>query len=47
MLRLARKRGIDAKSPAYAHIEAWLETRPSDQFFDTAGEVLSAAFARG
>jgi len=45
VLRLARKRGLEQDSPAYHALEEWLVVRPSDAFFDTAGEVLNAAFA--
>jgi hypothetical protein len=45
VLRLARQRGIDPDSPAYAQLEEWLGVRPSNDFFDTAVEVLKAAFA--
>jgi len=45
VLLLARKRGIDPESPAYVKLGEWLHVRPSDEFFDTAGEVLNAAFA--
>lgn len=45
VLRIARDRGMDESSPAYAQLIEWLETRPSDQFFDTAVEVLRYGFA--
>ena len=45
VLRLARKRGLEQDSPADKALEEWLVVRPSDEFFDTAGEVLNAAFA--
>jgi hypothetical protein len=45
VLRLARARGLDPKSPAYAQLEEWLTKRPADAIFDTALEVLRAGFA--
>lgn len=45
VLKLARRRGVSPESPAYAHLEEWLRTRPSDAFFDTAVEVLKYSFA--
>lgn len=45
VLRLARARGIEAKSPAYSQILEWLETRPSDELFDTAVEVVKSGFS--
>jgi hypothetical protein len=45
VLRLARQRGVDPDSPAYSQLEEWLRVRPSNDFFDTAVEVLKAAFA--
>ena len=44
VLVLAGQRGIAPDSPAYAQLEAWLRTRPSDAFFDTAVEVLKFGF---
>ena len=45
VLRLARGRGIDAKSKAYGQLEEWLSARPSNELFETAVEVLRAGFA--
>lgn len=45
VLRLARGRGIEADSPAYAQLSEWLQVRPPDELFDTAVEVLKAGFA--
>ena len=45
VLRLARNRGIDPSSPAYAQLQAWLEVRPPDEFFDTAVKVLKLGFS--
>jgi len=45
VLKLARRRGVSPDSPAYAQLEEWLRTRPSDAFFDTAVEVLKYSFA--
>jgi hypothetical protein len=44
VLRLARERGIDPASPAYAQLEEWLGERPDDRVFDTAVEVIKAGF---
>ena len=40
VLRLARGRGVDPASPAYAQIEEWLKHRPDDSLFETAVEVI-------
>ena len=45
VLRLARQRGVEPGSPAYAQLEEWLRQRPSDALFDTAVQVLKFAFA--
>ncbi len=45
VLRLARDRGIDPVSPAYAQLEAWLKERPDDLLFDTAADVLKHGFS--
>ena len=45
VLRLARDRGIDPVSPAYAQLQAWLEERPDDALFDTAVDVLKHGFS--
>lgn len=45
VLRLARGRGVEAKSPAYATLGEWLRKRPSDDLFHTAIEVLKAGFS--
>jgi hypothetical protein len=44
VLRLARERGIEVDSPAYAQLQEWLRVRPPDAFFDTAVDVLKVAF---
>ena len=44
VLRLARGRGLDESSPAYAQLGQWLDERPSDDLFDVAIEVLQTAF---
>jgi hypothetical protein len=44
VLRLARRRGVDAKSAAYAQLEEWLRIRPSDALFDASVEVLKFAY---
>lgn len=45
VLRLARGRGIDPASPAYAQLEEWLKHRPDDRLFDTAVEVIKYGFS--
>lgn len=45
VLRLARDRGVESNSPAYAQIVEWLENRPPDTLFDAALDVLRAGFA--
>jgi ribosomal protein L32E len=45
VLRLARERGMEVASPAYAQLEEWLRTKPSDAIFDTALEVLKLGFS--
>ena len=43
--RLARGRGVDPASPAYAQLEAWLKDRPDDELFDTAVEIIKYGFS--
>jgi DNA-binding transcriptional regulator YbjK len=45
VLRLAQERAVDAGSPGYAQLEAWLANRPADALFDAALEVIKAGFA--
>jgi hypothetical protein len=45
VLRLARGRGIDRISPAYAQLDDWLKKRPPDELFDTAVEVIKYGFS--
>lgn len=45
VLRLAQDRGVEDSSPAYAQLIEWLHVRPSDEFFDTALEVLRYSYA--
>ena len=45
VLWLAAKRGIEPGSAPYAQLVAWLQTRPKDEIFDTAIEVIRAGFA--
>lgn len=45
VLRLARGRGVDPASPAYAQIEEWLKHRPDDSLFETAVEVIKYGFS--
>ena len=44
VLAIAGQRGIAPGSPAYAQLEDWLRSRPSDAFFETAVEVLKFGF---
>jgi hypothetical protein len=45
VLRLAKGRGIDPLSPAYAQLEEWLRERPADALFDTSVEVINYGFS--
>ena len=45
VLRLARGRGIEPISPAYAQLEEWLKHRPEDDLFETAVEVIKYGFS--
>lgn len=45
VLRLARGRGVEAASPAYAQLEEWLKHRPDDALFETAVEVIKYGFS--
>ena len=45
VLRLARDRGVEPNSPAYAQLEEWLRVRPEDSFFETALEIIRYGFA--
>jgi len=45
VLKLARDRGVDDQSPAYAQLRDWLAVRPHDELFDAAVEVLKAGYA--
>ena len=45
VLRIARERGVDPASPAYAQLEQWLKDRPDDAVFDTAVEIIKYGFA--
>ena len=45
VLRLARGRGMEPTSPAYAQLEIWLRTRPADVVFETAIEILKVGFS--
>ena len=45
VLRIARERGIDASSPAYAQLESWLHERPKDEIFDIGIAVIKHGFS--
>ena len=45
VLELARVRGVDEGSAAYAQLGKWLDTRPSDDLFDAAVEVIKYGFS--
>ena len=40
VLRIARDRGIETDSPAYAQLEEWLRIRPADALFELAVAVI-------
>jgi hypothetical protein len=42
ILETARLRGIDKDSASYARLAEWLQTRPSDDFFERTLRVISA-----
>ena len=44
-LRLAVARGVDANSPAYSQLEAWLDVRPPDTLFEVALRVIQRALS--
>ena len=45
VLRLAADRGIEEGSPAGEQLREWLATRPTDDLFETATEIIKAGFA--
>lgn len=45
VLRLIQQRGIEADTPPFGQIIKWLESRPSDELFDTAVEVIKYGFS--
>jgi hypothetical protein len=45
VLRIARERGIEKGSPAYAQLTEWLNVRPPDEFFDTALDVMRYGYS--
>ena len=45
VLRLARERGLEETSPAYAQLVEWLRVRPVDALFDTAVKAIKTALA--
>lgn len=45
VLRLASQREVEEGSPAYKQLEDWLDTRPPDELFDAAVEVMMYGFA--
>jgi hypothetical protein len=42
ILEAARLRGVTEDSPAYAQLTGWLDTRPSEEFFDRTLRVIAA-----
>jgi hypothetical protein len=42
VLFIATERGVEPTSPAYARLEEWLRTRPSDELFDAAVAATKA-----
>jgi hypothetical protein len=45
VLRLAKERGIEPTSPAYAQLETWLSKRPADALFDAAIEAIKSGLS--
>ena len=45
VLRIARRRDLDEKSPAYAQLVEWLRTKPPQAIFDLAIQVLKIGFS--
>jgi hypothetical protein len=45
VLRIARERGVEKTSPAYAQLLEWLRARPADELFDTAVEAIKAGLS--
>lgn len=45
VLQLARERGVEKDSKAYAQLEEWLSAPPPDSLFDAAIDVLKYGFA--
>lgn len=45
VLRLSQDRGVELGTPAFAQLESWLASRPSDALFDAALDVIKAGFA--
>src|SRR5262245_40288231 len=45
VLRLAKERGIEPTSPAYAQLDAWLSQRPADALFDAAIEAIKSGLS--
>jgi hypothetical protein len=45
VLRLARERGVEESSPAYAQLVEWLKVRPSDSLLETAVEVIKSGYS--
>jgi hypothetical protein len=42
ILEAARLRGVTKDSPAYAQFTSWIDTRPTDAFFDKTLRVIAA-----
>ena len=45
VLRLAKERGVEPTSPAYAQLEACLSRRPADAPFDAAIEAIKSGLS--
>jgi len=45
VLRIARERGVEKDSPAYAQLESWLHERPKDEIFDIGIAVIKQGFS--
>jgi len=45
VLSLAAQRGLETGTPAHAQLVAWLSTRPADELFDAAVDVIKAGIS--
>ena len=47
IVKLARSRGIDEKSPADGQLEQWMATQPDPAVFERAGRLINAVLTSG